>query len=128
MSKWDVVLVTYPFTDLQGAKVRPAVVISPNAFNSSQDGVFVLITSNTTRQSQYEVMVGLTHPEFPNTGLSKESVIRVSKFVTLHKSMVRATIGVLGPKLASEVESQLRAFLELPPFQPQLPETPAAKK
>ena len=30
MNKWDVVLLSFPFTDLSATKVRPAVVVSPD--------------------------------------------------------------------------------------------------
>ena len=45
-SKNDIILVRYPFSDLSGAKVRPAVVVS--APHSSQDIFVVPLTSKTT--------------------------------------------------------------------------------
>jgi mRNA interferase MazF len=42
-SKGDVVLVRYPFSDLSGNKVRPAVVV--NAAHESADLVFIPLTS-----------------------------------------------------------------------------------
>jgi mRNA interferase MazF len=44
-SKNDLILVRYPFSDLSGAKVRPAVVVS--ASHSSQDIFIVPLTSKT---------------------------------------------------------------------------------
>ena len=35
MNKWDVVLLSFPFTDLSATKVRPAVVISPDTYNQT---------------------------------------------------------------------------------------------
>ena len=44
-SRLDVVLVRYPFSDLTGTKVRPAVVV--NASHVSQDLLIVPLTSKT---------------------------------------------------------------------------------
>ena len=33
----DIVLVSFPFTDLSAAKKRPALIVSPNSFNARQD-------------------------------------------------------------------------------------------
>jgi mRNA interferase MazF len=45
-SKNDVLLVRYPFTDLSGIKVRPAVVV--HAPHPSQDSFVVPLTSRVT--------------------------------------------------------------------------------
>ena len=46
-SKNDIVLLRYPFTDLSGSKVRPAVIISvPDVM---QDYLVVPLTSQTKR-------------------------------------------------------------------------------
>jgi mRNA interferase MazF len=45
-SKHEVVLVRYPFSDLTGAKVRPAVIIGTS--HVSQDVFIVPLTSKTT--------------------------------------------------------------------------------
>jgi len=42
-SKSEVVLVRYPFSNLSGSKVRPAVVV--NASHASQDVIIVPLTS-----------------------------------------------------------------------------------
>ncbi len=47
MKKGDVVLVTFPFTDLSSVKVRSALIISNDSYNEIQDDtVLFLITSN----------------------------------------------------------------------------------
>lgn len=121
MNKWDIVLISYPFTDLQTKKVRPAIVISPNSYHQiGQDALFMFITSNTERQSPHDIFVSDTHQEFAKTGLRKESAIRVSKIMTLSKSLVKKTIGAVGAQLSLNVEAQLRLFLQLPPYQPLL--------
>ncbi len=124
MKKWDIVLISFPFTDLQTTKVRPATIISPNSFHQNgEDALFMLITSNTERRSAHDIVVPTSHPEYGQTGLIKESCIRVSKIVILKKSLIRHPLGSLGPRLSLSVETQLRVFLELPPYQPPLTAT-----
>ena len=116
MKKWDVVLLAYPFTDLSGAKVRPAIVLSPNSESQSstcEDAVFLLITTNTTRQSAFDFVLARTHPDFQMTGLRADSAIRVNKIWTLKKVLVRQTLGTLSKSLQVEVENRLRDFFEL---------------
>jgi len=115
MKKWDIVLLTYPFTDLSATKVRPALVISPNSYNqNSQDAVFILITTNTARRSQYDIVVEKTHPEFSLTGLRYDSAIRIDKIFALSKKLVTTTLGRCGQQLQLEIAKQLRRFLDLP--------------
>jgi mRNA interferase MazF len=115
MNKWDIVLLTYPFTDLTATKVRPAVVVSQASYNqTSQDAVFILITTNVARSSSFDVIVSKTHPEFHQTGLRHESAIRIDKIFTLSKALAAKTLGRLEIQLQKEVEKQLRLFLELP--------------
>lgn len=45
-SRGEVVLVSYPFSDLSGSKVRPAVIVS--APHSSKDVFILPLTSKTT--------------------------------------------------------------------------------
>lgn len=114
MNKWDVVVLSYPFTDLSATKVRPALVVSPNVYNKqSQDLTFILVTTNTLRRGIFDILVPRSHPEFLLTGLRYESAVRVDKIFTLSKHLVATSIGHFGSQLKAEVEKQLRLFLEL---------------
>lgn len=47
----DIVLVNYPFTDLKGSKVRPALIISNKRVNKTGDYIFIMITSQKLREN-----------------------------------------------------------------------------
>ena len=44
LKRGSVVLVRYPFTDLSSAKVRPAVVLTPEPFLSRADDILLLFS------------------------------------------------------------------------------------
>ena len=112
--KWDVVLLTYPFSDLSAIKVRPAVVVSPDTENGVlEDGVFLLITSNVARQSPHDLVIDAAHPEFAGTGLLKASAVRVNKVWTLSGKLVARKLGQLGPTLRRDLSRRLATYFEV---------------
>jgi mRNA interferase MazF len=72
-SRGEIVLIRYPFADLSGAKVRPAVVV--NGPHSSLDIIIVPLTSRTTHLLTGEFVLadhqgaGLTIPTAVKRGL-----------------------------------------------------------
>ena len=55
-SKGEVILVRYPFSNLSGSKIRPAVVV--NASHVSQDVIIVPLTSKVSHLLAGEFVVG----------------------------------------------------------------------
>jgi mRNA interferase MazF len=105
-SRSDVVLVRYPFSDLSGSKVRPAVVVSvPHA---SQDIFIVPLSSRTVAPLAGEFLLsdwaaaGLNVPTFVKRGL-----------YTVHQGLVAKAIGKLATTDAQQMENSLRGWLGL---------------
>ncbi len=73
----EIILIYFPFSDLTGAKVRPALVISNNPYNRTNlDTVVLAITSNLSPHS-YKILIEMQDLE--NGSLPVESAIRVDK-------------------------------------------------
>ena len=102
----DVVLVSFPFTDLTAAKQRPALIISPDSVNRfSQDFILAAITSQLTED---ERSIALTESDFLHGKLPKKSVVRLTKVFTMHSMLIRKKIGSLKPVKMDEVLSRIR--------------------
>ena len=73
----EIILINFPFSDLTGAKVRPALVISNNSYNRTNlDTVVLAITSNLSPH-HYKVLVEMQNLE--SGSLPLKSAIRVDK-------------------------------------------------
>lgn len=107
----DVVLTRFPFTDLTGASVRPALVLSPGAIG--EDVILAGISSVIRGAIATDLLVDTTHPEFPSTGLRVPSVIRLHKLATVERSVIVRQLGRVGPQLATEVDLRLRLAVGL---------------
>ncbi len=90
LARGDVVLTRFPFTDLTGSSVRPALLIS--AGQIGQDVVLAGISS-VLRGGAFstDLVVNPTHPEFARTGLRLPSVLRLHKLATVIHSDCEAT-------------------------------------
>jgi mRNA interferase MazF len=112
LSRGDVVLTQFPFTDLTGASLRPALVVSPGQIG--EDVVLVAISS-VVRGSRVatDYIVDTSHPEFPLTGLRVTSVLRLHKLATVERVVIVRRLGYIGPQLQVEVDRLLPTVLGL---------------
>lgn len=112
LARGDVVLVAFPFTDLSQTKRRPAVVLW--AAPAQTDFTLAFISSQQVSQSaEGETAVLPIHPEFFLTGLSVPSKIRVTKLVTLSRTLVTRWLGRIGPLLTADIERALVAAFSI---------------
>ena len=96
LSRGDVVLTRFPFTDLTGASLRPALVVSMGQIG--QDIILAAISSvlrGTLVPTDYTV--DTTHSEFAMTGLRVTSVFRIHKLATVERSVISRRLGRIGP-------------------------------
>ena len=94
--KGDVVVLTFPFSDLSSSKRRPALVI---AKASEQD----LILAQITSQSFYDMYaVGINVNDFETGGLRISSNIRANKLFTAENSIIIYKAGSLKPEKTNE--------------------------
>jgi len=105
MAKGDIVLISFPFTNLSGSKLRPAVVLADNHL----DILVCFITSQFSRQEATDVSL------IPNllNGLKKTSLIRTSKIATLDRTLIKGILGRLSQTEKVELNVQLKILLQL---------------
>lgn len=105
MAKGDIVLITFPFTDLSGSKLRPAVVLT----ESLLDITVCFITTQLEWQEDTDIKIIPTSLN----GLKKESLIRTSKIATIDRTMAKGLLGTLSAKELSALNQKLRKLLQL---------------
>ena len=108
MRKGSVVLIPFPFTDLRGSKVRPAVVLSKNAL----DVTICFITSELKWKTEFDVSI------FPSAsnGIKVPSLIRTSKIATIDSNLVLGIMGELSNNEIDELNKGIIKMLQLLEF------------
>ncbi len=112
LSRGEIVLTRFPFTDLTGFSLRPALVVSAGMIG--RDIILAAISSIVRKSlSPTDCVVETTHGEFKQTGLRTSSVIRLHKLVTVEQKVIVRRLGRVGPQLSAEVDKLLRVALGL---------------
>ena len=105
-SKNEIILVQYPFSDLSGSKVRPAIVV--NAPYVSQDVFIVPLTSKTS-----PLLVGeFALTDWTAAGLNVPTAVKRGLY-TIHQDLVVKMVGRLSQRDADRLQRSLREWLGL---------------
>ncbi len=95
----SVVLVSFPFSNLKGKKVRPALVLAHVEFDN------VILCQITSRPYASKTAIGLDISDFEKGSLPVQSYIRPDKLFTADPTIV---IGKAGTLRHSKIKTVLR--------------------
>lgn len=108
----DLVLVPFPFTNLTARKKRPAVVVSPDWFNSNfSDVVLVAVTSAVPQKLNPYLEISLTSSDLLSGNLPSTSIIKICKIFTCEQTIIIKKIAKLKESKTKEILSKLQLFL-----------------
>ena len=105
MAKGDIVLIAFPFTDLTGKKLRPAIILIENPL----DLTVCFITSQINWQESTDILIT---PSAEN-GLRKKSLIRTGKIATLDRVLAKGLLGRLSAKQIEDLNRNLKVLFKL---------------
>jgi len=104
----QVALLRFPFSDLSGSKLRPAVLL---AAAGRGDWIVCQITSNPFGDSHSFL---LAPSEFATGMLRNTSYVRPGKVFTAHESLISTEIGTLKPEILETIRSAVIAIIRRP--------------
>ena len=113
MTSGKVVLVPFPFDDLSGTKVRPAVCLT-EPVGPHHHVVVAFITSRVqTTTLDTDVSVQPRDPDFVKTGLRVPSTICLHRLMTIASSTVLRELGALSDSRLAEIRLRLRRLFHI---------------
>jgi mRNA interferase MazF len=109
----SVILVRYPFTDLSGSKIRPAIIITPTRFLSESPDVLCAFISSSLPDPVLpsDIIINSSDSGFSHTGLKRTSVLRTHKLVLLSKALVYSKLGDISASFEKKMNERLKIAL-----------------
>ncbi len=105
MTRGDIILIPFPFSDLSGQKVRPSLVLY--ADKDDRDMIVAFFTSNIITRGKYDLVVKAT--KWNN--LKVESILRLVKLATIEKKMALGLLGKIEDEYMAMVHKNLHEIL-----------------
>ena len=116
IKRGDIVLANMPFTDMSGAKIRPALVVQCDVNNARLDDVIVAMITRTTNRASLEptqLLIDIATPDGKTTRLLHTSAVKCEHLITLHQNLVIKAIGQMPATLMGKIDECLKVSLEL---------------
>ena len=100
----DLILLSYPFSNLENKKVRPALVLSNDLFNKKSDDCILVPLTGVIKDEPYSIIISQNNLEVGK--LIKISRIRVDKIFSIEKNLIYMKIGKLDNKTFEKVKEE----------------------
>ena len=107
----QVVLFTFPQTDLASGKLRPALVLR-RCPGHHEDWLICMISSQLRHElAGIDEIVRPADSDFAQTGLKSESVIRATRLAVVDAEILHGRIGSLGAERLSRLRQHIAVWI-----------------
>lgn len=110
----DIVLVDFPYSNLMGSKLRPALVVQSEVWNQKlDDTILALITSSQRRRigASTQYVIEISTETGKQTGLRLDSIVQCENLITYEQSNILKILGSLPVSEMQMVDKCLKAAL-----------------
>lgn len=102
----DIVLIPFPYSDLTANKLRPALIISNEKMNRTQDRICCLITSNPTKEG-----IPIMKNDFARGALPFKSWVKPQRIFTIHEKIIKKKLCTLSIDFHEKTLAGLNTYL-----------------
>ena len=101
----DVILLPYPFSNLEEKKVRPAVVVSNDGFNRICSDCIAVPLTSVIKNEPFSIIID--QKDMKNGKLIKTSRVRIDKMFSVEKRLVQMKIGNVSDSFFDKLKSEI---------------------
>lgn len=101
----EIVLLPYPFSNLEGKKVRPVVIISNDKLNEKSDDCIAVPLTSVLKEEPYSIEIN--QMDLMSGKLIKPSRVRADKIFTVEKRLTIMKIGIINNHAFEKIKSEI---------------------
>ena len=101
----EIVLLPFPFTDLEGSKVRPAIIVSNDYLNKRSDDCIMVPLTAVIKDAPYSTIIN--QEDMGSGKLVKPSMVRIDKIFTVEQKLAIMKIGSINNMIFTKIKNEL---------------------
>ena len=101
----EIVLLPFPFSNLEQTKVRPAIVVSNNKFNKKSEDCIMAPLTTVIKDEPYSLTIN--QRDLSSGRLIKTSRIRADKLFCVDKKIITMKIGKLNQESFDKIKKEI---------------------
>ena len=101
----EIVLLLYPFSNLEGSKVRPAIIVSSDIFNKKSADCIAIPLTSIIKDEPYSII--LNQEDLSSGKLLKPSRARADKIFAVEKNIITMKIGAVRDKVFERIKAEI---------------------
>jgi len=101
----ELILLPYPFSNLEEKKIRPALVVSNNSFNNKSADCLAVPLTSVIKEVSYSVLINQNDLKVGK--LLKPSRVRADKIFAVEKDLIVMKIGLLEDKTFEKIKKEI---------------------
>lgn len=113
VSRGQVVLVDFPYSDGRQSKIRPALVVQAETHNATLLKTIIALITGNLRRRAHPAHVYLDPTVHTGVGVDGPSLVSCINLFTIDQAAVLRTLGRLTPALQADVDASLCNALDL---------------
>lgn len=102
----SIVLVTFPFSNLKGQKVRPALVLAKVEFGN------LILCQITSKSYTSKIAINIKSEDFSKGNLPVTSFVRPDKLFTADATIIKDAVGELSPTIRNKILKSVRELFK----------------
>ena len=103
----SVVSVKFPFSNLKGQKIRPALVLAEVEFGN------LILCQITSKPYTSKIAISIKSKDFAKGNLPVVSFVRPDKLFTADTAVIKDVVGLLTPKMKNKILKSVRELFSL---------------
>jgi len=101
----DIIIIPFPYSDLTGAKLRPALIVSNGKINKTEDRICCLVTSNKPKD-------GVLIDSVSSGKLPFKSWVKPHRLFCVNEKIIKKKVCSVTNKFHNKVVSSVKGYLE----------------